>query len=703
MRRSSLAILSAAVLCACTSNKKAPPTKIVCEAPAPTADLLGGKDCDSLVPTQCGYPFPSNVYLVDDPKMVTGKHVEFRATTLPYLITSDSHTDPTPWKRSDGFSPGQAPLAHLPGATVTGLPTQYTLDASVKADSPTILLEVNCDGTWRFIPHFAELDKSTQAPNEEQTFMIRPMERLKDSTRYIVAIRHVVDANGKRLEPSATFKALRDGGKGDASVEARRALYENIFDNLYLAGIPREDLQLAWDYTTASRENNTRDMIAMRDDALRVVGEQGPEYSVTQVIEDPNEYIARRIIGKMKVPLYMQKAEPGTRMNRGEDGLPKQNGFAEYPFLVQIPKSLRDDPSKAAGVLQQGHGLLGNREEAQDSVFARLANEGKYVTIAINLTGFAHEDVPVAISVTAQDIGNFLGLVDPQHQGFINQLCAMRMMIGRFKDDPNVKYNGVSTINPAKRYYRGDSQGGIMGATYMAITTDIERGYLGEPGMPYNILLNRSQDFDGYMATIRATYNHPREPQMILGLMQMLWDRTEPDGYAPYIAKNMLPNTPKHSVLLHAAIGDFQVTPLGAHIMAHAIGAKSLKPAARAVYGLEEVDGPLAIGESAFQEFDYQLDQNPDMSLPDTNEPPTITGSGSVEDGQGVDCDPHDKVRQQWSTVYQEIHFFDTGELKNFCTGQSLRPANATKPGSCKFDWRIPYEPSATPKACTPG
>src|SRR4051812_23249522 len=116
------ALLIATVLCACSSSKRTPPTKIVCEAPKPTADLLGGKDCDSLVPTQCGYPFPSNVYLVDDAKTATKKHVEFRATTLPIVGITEEHTNPAPWKRSDGFSPGQAPLAHLPGATVTGLP-----------------------------------------------------------------------------------------------------------------------------------------------------------------------------------------------------------------------------------------------------------------------------------------------------------------------------------------------------------------------------------------------------------------------------------------------------------------------------------------------------------------------------------------------------------------------------------------------------
>ena len=40
------------------------------------------KDCDPLVPSHCGFPFPSSVYLEDDAKTKTGKHVVFRKNTF---------------------------------------------------------------------------------------------------------------------------------------------------------------------------------------------------------------------------------------------------------------------------------------------------------------------------------------------------------------------------------------------------------------------------------------------------------------------------------------------------------------------------------------------------------------------------------------------------------------------------------------------
>ena len=75
-----------------------------------------------------------------------------------------------------------------------------------------------------------------------------------------------------------------------------------MFSKLSAAGIDRSTLQLAWDYTTASRENTTGDLIAMRDDALAQVGPLGPTYTIDNVEIAPNTHLAKRLRGKMTVP-----------------------------------------------------------------------------------------------------------------------------------------------------------------------------------------------------------------------------------------------------------------------------------------------------------------------------------------------------------------------------------------------------------------
>ncbi len=110
--------------------------------PADAAPLLAAA-CDPLVPSQCGYPFPSNVYLITDASTTSGKRVAMPADAMPLNTQIGKKLDPSLIAESDGFSPGQTILTHLPGATVTGLPTQDSLAMSVTTASPTILLNAD--------------------------------------------------------------------------------------------------------------------------------------------------------------------------------------------------------------------------------------------------------------------------------------------------------------------------------------------------------------------------------------------------------------------------------------------------------------------------------------------------------------------------------------------------------------------------------
>jgi hypothetical protein len=719
---------------------------------------LAGQSCDPLVPGQCGYPFPSNVYLVDDPK--TGFTVQFGESSLP--VNDGQHTSPKPYTSSDGFSPGATLLAYFPGATATGLPTPDTIAASMTADSPTVIIEAD---TGARVPHWSEMDVSSTGGVllPQSAFMIRPAIRLKDSTRYLVAIRKVVDARGALIAPSPAFQALRDGtSSSDESVTRRRELYADIFARLAKAGVSQKDLQLAWDFTTASQKNNTQSLVQMRDDALRVVGTDGPSYDIGNnvpgqppavtvnadgdnigITMNPNSNIAMRIEGTFHVPLYLTQPNPPAdtsnapaRLVRDTQGLPMQNGWADYPFIAAIPNSVANATNPAyagphvsspAPILMNGHGLLGKRTEGENGYLDEIAQEDGYITIAVDMTGFDYHAVATSAYVLIRDIGNFVDLVDPQHQGFINELLAMRMMMGKFARDPRFFFNdqgqpdpaGHSVIDTTRRFYRGDSQGGIMGATYMSISTDVTRGYLGEPGFPYNLLVLRSSDFGAYLLTMQGTYPSTgyRDIPLVIGLMQMLWDRTEPDGYAPYLTQNPLPGTPRHDVIIADAIGDFQVTPYAAHLLARTIGAKNVAPVNRDLYGLAGTAGPFS--GSGLIEFDFHLDQNPAVTLP-------LTDIGNRGPNS---CDPHGKPRVEWPSIHMTDVFFRTGQIQSFCWGDSLFPAITGAceaasqcdnqsildascqsgmctelQGSCDFDASSGHTTApSTPSACGPG
>lgn len=600
------------------------------------ARALSG-DCDPLVPGVCLFPFPSDVYLKADSSAPGGRRVVFPEGRLP------GATQTAPWTRCDGFSAGVAPMTFMPGATTAGLPTPLDIARSLDADSPTVLIDAT---TGERIPHFSELDMSHD-DDSRRAFMLRPTRRLADDTRYIVAIRNVVDAAGTPLSASPGFAALRDDKPSDdPDVEGGRALYEHLFGVLGRAGVERGSLQLAWDFTTATRENNTRAMLHMRDEALAEVGTKGPRFENLTILDDVDADTARRIDGEMVVPLYLDTPAAGGVMSLDDQGLPARNGEARYPFVVFIPHSAKGSPKPPLAI---GHGLLGSRDQAAG--FATFANQFGYVLFAVDWIGMAGDDVAnIAGMLGAAEMHRFQSVADRLQQGFLNFLLASRLMTGDFASDAATQLEGGPTIDTTTPYYYGGSQGGIFGASVMAISTDFPRGVLGVPGQPYGLLLNRSVDFDLYLGIARSALPDHLDIQFLIALAQMLWDRAEPSGYSPYVRQNLLPGTPAHEVLMIAALGDHQVNTLGAHIMARSIGAKMIRPTVRDVFELEAVAPPHR--GSGFVEMDFG---NP--ADPITNTPPRA--------GQ----DPHGRPAEVPAAAQLVDHFLKTGEVSHFCDG----------------------------------
>ena len=132
---------------------------------------------------------------------------------------------------------------------------------------------------------------------------------------------------------------------------------------------------------------------------------------------------------------------------------------------------------------------------------------------------------------------------------------------------------------PSRLYYSGGSQGGIAGGALTAVAPDFTRSVLIVPAMNYSLLLTRSIDFDPFRSILYPAYPDELERPLLLSLIQTLWDRGEPNGYAWHMTDDPYPNTPAHTVLLHMAYGDHQVANVGTEVEARTIGAKLRRPA----------------------------------------------------------------------------------------------------------------------------
>ena len=149
----------------------------------------------------------------------------------------------------------------------------------------------------------------------------------------------------------------------------------------------------------------------------------------------------------------------------------------------------------------------------------------------------SESDVPSVVAAL-QNLSAFPKITDRLQQGLLDELYLGRAMISPsgFTTDAAFHQDGTlatpSVLNTSHLYYNGNSQGGIMGGALTAVSPDFTRASLGVPAMNYSVLLPRSVDFDEFAAFLYPAYPDEEARPLIFDLMQMLWDRGEPDGYA---------------------------------------------------------------------------------------------------------------------------------------------------------------------------
>jgi hypothetical protein len=558
--------------------------------PAPTALLQRLVDdiaaapagCDPLDPRQCVLPFPSDGYAERDTSTDTGLRVAIPDGGLPSNV-DDTPIDVTAWNELDGFTPNASILTYVADLDpeASRLPSWTDLEASLADDSTVVIVDT---ATGERIPLWAELDAKA-ADDDERLLVIHPAVVLDNSTTYAVALRGLVTTSDDPVEPSAAFEIYRDALTTDVDViEFRRDDMEAMFGSLGEAGIARDDLQLAWTFTTASTEAITGDLVTIRDAGLTAVGDAAPEFTIDTVDEAPeNPGLARFVQGSFTVPNFMTgDGAAGTSLNTDADGTPVINPdtpTVTAPFACTISATTLAG-TEPAHLVSYGHGLLGSHLEVDAGNIVDMANEHNAVYCATKWAGFSEDDVPTAVTAL-QDLSDFPTFTDRMQQGVLNHLVLGRLMLaadGLVSDPAFQRPDGTPLIDTGRLVYDGNSQGGIMGSMLAAVSTDIDRAVLGVPGINYSMLLPRSIDFDDYEAIFAPAYPSSLDRALMISVIQMVWDRSEGGGYIRNLVADPLPGAVAKPVLLHVALGDHQVTELSAMVAARSAGIPIHRP-----------------------------------------------------------------------------------------------------------------------------
>lgn len=613
--------------------------------------------CDPLDEALCALPYPSSFYLKENAEKPSGWQINFAEDSLPINIDG-LKADPRFWNEKDGFSPLTPIVTFFPDLSVEGVVGHDDIGAYEAVDAKIVLIDID---TGQRVPYFAELDMS-HSQADRRALVIRPVRPMEWGHRHVVGIRGLQKTDGSLADSSEAFLALRDNIETrNFDIEGRREHFEEvIFPALEAEGFSRSETQLAWDFVVASKEAVTEKVLFMKEDLLQRLPEGGPAYTIDKVdvfsVEE-NEHVAKRIFGTMTVPYYTEEPKAGTILSRDENGMPIYMGETEREFTVIVPRSLWEQ-GISGPILQYGHGLLGDQTEVQDDYLGELADRYGYVLIAVDWAGMSSADVTKIMIMLVDDVGRFAMIPERTQQGFMELISAMQLIKGELAQDQELmtvdaEGNPVSVVDTEERYFYGNSQGGILGTAYTAISSDFERATLGVSGAPFSILLPRSANFESFMLVFQTMYPDYMNITLWVALMQTIWDSGGPTGYIDSIKKDPFPDNEPKEVLIQVAIGDPQVSTLGAHVQARSVGAGLVFNPTRDVWGLEELaDGAMGSGLS---EWDYGLEE-PFESVP-----------GSQENN------PHGRTRKEFEAQEQMNHFFKTGELVNFCDGLCVK------------------------------
>ena len=665
---------------ATTRGSAARSSSVAPHATTTTFGAANGPACDGLDTTQCMLPFPNNYYTKTDSATVTGRQVDLPSAGFP-AGTGQPAFAPTLWNANDGFSPGASLLTHVPGISLaeSKVATISDMGASLAASSPVVVIDATTGKRW---PTWTELDVLDHDPTT-QLLMVHPAKDFTEGHRYLVALRNLKTASGQAIPP---VSACMDHVEGLAvhqpadqcnAPAAYLSHLKQVVAELGEHGVAKNGLFEAWDFTVASRQNLTGPALAMRNEAFATLGTGVPAYTVSSVVTDPSTapQSARKVVGTFTVPSFLDGVEgtAGTVLTEGSNGLPVQVGGATQTanFTCDIPKAAT--PAHPASVGYYGHGLFGTSTEVFHSGVPGFSNTYDYMFCSTDWIGLAKPNLLFAATVVA-NLSNFPSLADNLLQALVNA-----QFLGRLEDSPK----GFAT-NPAFQatgkpvvraghglVYYGNSQGGIMGGAFLAISQDARRGVLGVPAIDYDVLLNRSVDFSTFETLLTQAYPTHAVQEVGLDLIQMLWDRAEGDGYAEQMTGG-LPGTPQHQVMLEEAFGDHQVANVQTETEARTIGAAVHQPALKKGRSPEAQpfwDIPtLKPGSKGPALFVWDSGVPPP---PLTNTPPT------------AGHDPHDTTPRTDPKFWRQMDtFFETGKVITVCGGKACTAPYPPTPGT---------------------
>jgi len=524
------------------------------------------------------------------------------------------------------------------------------------------------------VHHSAEVD---YLDPEHPSILLVPAQPLRHRTHYAVAVLDATDAGGLPLPRTDGMRDLLQGAES-----ARKARYvREVVPALRRAapwvsseGDVPGSVQLLFDFVTISEDSQVGTVRSVRDASLRHV----QDWTWTDHVEilsstrhdcaDVNSSIARTLHLSLDAPSFLERRSRYSLLDRLaiESGTPvtieKVKAMILIPCSVERAIFVEADENPLQAVVEYGHGLFNSRKEVTDGYLTELANENGYVLMAADWRGMSLFDLPVVIKTLIGSPSLFEATRDNLIQGFSDKLVLRHfsrhglLHLLRTAGTPLPVDDG----RPPPSVFYGISQGGILGAGYLALAGPrglVDRGILGSMGTPFALVLTRSADFAGFDALLRSNFYTGRHVRLFVTLCQMGWDSVEASGLlAPPVAE------PRPRMLFQAGLGDAIVPTGAAEALVRAAGGYALPHNPRAVFGIPvgEAANVTSMGpDVTFTEVLYEKEFN---GLPADNIVPS-----------SVSVNVHYCLRKDREMIRQMVEFINTGRVIDPCIEDGCR------------------------------
>ena len=569
-------------------------------------------------------PFPDDYYTVADAGQASGVRLdlpvppfaeEFQAQAFEALVAQTHGVDG--WSRMTHIV-----LAFSHPLDASALPADEA--ASQDPFAPIALIDVDAAS-----PAFGEripyriLLRNDAAPDGsfDHSALLFPSIDLREHGCYAVVVTRRAFAAGepgRPLGPSSFFTSvLAAPGDGETpEVEQARDKIEPALATvaaLVEVPIPAEDIAVAVQISIRTQPG-VEDSVYFKERALAAAPPELVLPTLADPCPSPTRFCIRlvstralEIRGRVRLPEYRN---PVSRViERDANGIPVQTGSNEVPFMMTLPVAALDGP---VPIVMYQHGNPGGPIEAtRDGGTGYLDDAGFAVAgIQDTLNRQIGQDVALQVTVIlfslvqSQQLPDYWNQTGADMIGFLRAIEGMGSLDLLHRDalgHPAIGPDGIPEIDTSRILYHGISEGGNNAQRFLPFAPEIIAATPTVGGARLTETLIH-QSSDEILAQIGPTMPELRPVDLWVGLtlFQLGFDPQDGHTFLRHLYREpLLPfagssDVTPPSALFTEGVGDSLVPNNASRAMAAELGIPHVRPIARNVPALVQVDAPVA-------------------------------------------------------------------------------------------------------------